>query len=137
MNVVIDTNVIVSGLLTAHGNAAVILNLLLNREINILYDHRILEEYEQVLGRKKFGFDLTDIRHLVELIKTSGHSVFANPTSFTLKDKGDVPFLEVAETGLAHFLITGNLKDYPEKHPEISIVAPAYFIKRYFTRISG
>jgi len=56
MNVVVDTNVIVSALINANGIPARILSLVLNGNIKILYDNRIIFEYINVLSMKKFGF---------------------------------------------------------------------------------
>lgn len=130
MKVVIDTNVLVSGMLTVHGNSASILNLLLNGELVILYDERIVGEYEQVLGRKKFGFDPGDIKNLLNFIHYFGEPVSANPVPFVLQDAGDLPFLEVAETVPADFLITGNLKDYPTSGTKTRILSPQDFLGR-------
>ena len=56
MKVVPDTNVIISGLINVDGTPAQIVNLLINGRITLLYDGRILQEYAEVLNRKKFGF---------------------------------------------------------------------------------
>lgn len=55
--VVIDTNVLVSALISKNENSATVqvLERLLNREIIPLYSREILQEYRDVLNRKKFG----------------------------------------------------------------------------------
>ena len=54
--VVIDTNVIVSALITKNPNTATtrVLELALMGEIVPLYDQNVLDEYLEVLTRKKF-----------------------------------------------------------------------------------
>jgi putative PIN family toxin of toxin-antitoxin system len=66
---VIDTNVLVSGLLSRSGSPAQILNLLVNKRIAAYYDHRILEEYRDVLSRAQFGFTKAEVDGLLD-----GHS---------------------------------------------------------------
>ena len=58
MKIVLDTNVLVSGLINPKGVPAKILNLMLNEKIIVLYDNRILREYETVLSRRKFRFEM-------------------------------------------------------------------------------
>jgi putative PIN family toxin of toxin-antitoxin system len=56
MRVVIDTNILVSGLFTPSGNSTRILSLALNWKLVPLCNVSILEEYRAVLGRPKFAF---------------------------------------------------------------------------------
>lgn len=128
LRVVLDTNVIISGLLTVQGPAASILNLALNEYFTVLYDNRILDEYERVLKRKHFGFDEDNIFVLLNFVRQEGEYILANPTRYVFHDYSDVPFFEVAETGQADYLITGNLKDFPKQCDSFSIVNPRQFL---------
>jgi putative PIN family toxin of toxin-antitoxin system len=67
MRVVLDTNVIISGMISIEGTPAQIVNLLINGRITLLYDSRILKEYVEVLNRKKFGFKKSTITPLFRL----------------------------------------------------------------------
>ena len=69
MKVVLDTNVIISGMINVEGTPAQIMNLLINARITILYDNRILKEYEEVLNRKKFSFKKSVINPILDYIK--------------------------------------------------------------------
>jgi len=51
LTVVLDTNVLVSSLLSQKSWPAKILNLILDDHIQVAYDDRILGEYEEVLAR--------------------------------------------------------------------------------------
>ena len=53
-NWVIDTNVVVSGLLNSNGPSARILNAVLDGRLRLTYDTRILAEYRDVLQRPRF-----------------------------------------------------------------------------------
>ncbi len=128
MRVVIDTNVIVSGLINPHGSPARIVNMLLSQEITILFDNRILEEYSDVLSRKEFDFSKEIIQAIMEYIKTNGEFIPALLAKIKFADIGDKPFYEVALTGKADYLITGNKKHFPQSKKEIKIVSPERFL---------
>ncbi|MCD6120421.1 MAG: putative toxin-antitoxin system toxin component, PIN family [Spirochaetales bacterium] len=69
MEIVLDTNVLISGVINPDGKPARIINLLLNGKINILYDNRIIKEYLEALGREKFDFQAELIESLIDFIK--------------------------------------------------------------------
>ncbi|MBR1844334.1 MAG: putative toxin-antitoxin system toxin component, PIN family [Lachnospiraceae bacterium] len=54
MNVVIDTNVLISALWSKEGTCAKTLYKVLNYELTVVYDQRILHEYKIVLERPSF-----------------------------------------------------------------------------------
>ena len=113
MRVVIDTNVIVSGLLSPYGTTAEIVRMIVAGSVDLLYDARIVSEYEEVLSRPKFSFDKASINCLIDFIMHFGIPVSATPLSVHLPDLNDEPFLEVAISGKAECLITGNVAHYP------------------------
>lgn len=67
---VIDTNVLISALLTSNPNSATVLILkyVLNGKIIPLYSSTILDEYKNVLTRKKFNFTIYQINYILSLI---------------------------------------------------------------------
>lgn len=130
MRIVLDTNVIVSGLLSPNGTPASIISLLLNEKLTVLYDNRIIQEYQNVLNRRKFKFDKQLTLNLLEFIKHSGEFIVATPINKSFEDKDDIPFYEVATSGNADFLITGNLKHFP-KSKDFEIISPAEFLNKY------
>ena len=134
MKVVVDTNVIVSGLINGEGLPAQIVNLLLNGRITLLYDSRILREYVDVLNRKKFGFRKNDIEPILDYIQTEGEYVTAEPTRKKFIDMDDRMFYEVAKTAKAKCLITGNKSHYPN---ESFVKNPKDFIEMYLSEHSG
>ena len=72
--VVIDTNVLLSALITKKTDTATvkILNKVLGGYILPLYSIEILEEYDEVLHRKKFHIDDDKIDFLIKSIKQYG-----------------------------------------------------------------
>lgn len=132
MRIVLDTNVLVSGLLNPDGNPGRVLDLFLAGEVILLVDDRILAEYRAVLPRPKFGFDAADISDLLEHIESESVLVTAPPLVVALPDKEDLPFLEVGVAGQAEFLVTGNVRHF--KFPgraTVVIASPADFIRRW------
>lgn len=114
MKVVLDTNVVVSGLLSRGGNCARILRLTLTGLLDPCLDDRILAEYEAVLPRPLFKIAPEDVEEVIELFRTHAERVVAPPLPAKLPDASDLPFLEVAAAAEA-VLVTGNLKHFPRR----------------------
>ena len=132
MRVVVDTNVIVSGVLNPHGAPGRIVNSVLSGNTTVLFDDRILSEYREVLLRPAFGFQPTDVDALLAFVEAEGEHVSVAPLSVVLPDPDDLPFLEVAATGGADALITGNLKHFKPRrgHHNVLVTTPADFLRR-------
>ena len=81
MLVVLDTNILVSALLSPFGPPARVLDLALTGEVQLAYDDRLLAEYHEVLARPKFGFTPSDVADLLEYLIVSGEPVTASPYS--------------------------------------------------------
>ena len=126
MRIVLDTNVLISGLLSPNGKPAQILNLFLNGNIIMLYDNRILFEYISVLHREKFGFKDEWINPLLDFLRSEGEYISAEPMDITFLDEDDKKFYEVAVSGSAVYLISGNLRHFPN---DDIIISPGDFIK--------
>lgn len=133
MKVVIDTNVLVSGLLSPYGASAEIVRMAVAGSLEILYDARIIFEYREVLSRPKFSFEKPNVDILIEFVEHYGIPVAATPLSIHLPDVDDEPFLEVAISGKAECLITGNTTHYPMRSKyKMRVLTPRQFINRYY-----
>lgn len=75
MKVVLDTNVLMSGLLSPQGAPAAVLRCILAGSALVCFDERILSEYRGVLARSKFGFDAAQAAILLEFIEATGEPV--------------------------------------------------------------
>jgi putative PIN family toxin of toxin-antitoxin system len=128
MKVVVDTNVLISALLSPAGPPAQILNLVLNGRLTVLYDNRMLSEYREVMRRPKFRFEADAVEALLEFIGAEGEYVVAEPQPAPIKDEDDRAFYEVALSGGARRLVTGNASHYPR---DKRIVSPAEFLRSY------
>lgn len=135
MRVVIDTNVVVSGLLKPYSAAGTIMRMAAAGVFNICYDSRIISEYRDVLLRDKFSFKKVHVEALLAQILYCGDAVSAEPVSIRLKDPDDGPFLEVAAAGKADCIVTGNIKHFPHlSFKGIKILSPEAFLNYYMRK---
>lgn len=133
MRVVIDTNVLVSGLLSPYGSPGRIVNMMVSGELEVCYDARIITEYREVLFRPKFSFERGYVVSIIEYMEYFGVPVSAKPLSKRLRDPDDEPFLEVAIAGSAEALITGNSAHYSLHGKRVTrILTPRQFLNRYY-----
>jgi putative PIN family toxin of toxin-antitoxin system len=115
MKIVLDTNVLVSGLLNPHGPPGRIVQLVAAGQLRLCFDARILSEYHEVILRPLFAFSPHQVRALLEQIAAVGKSVPSQPLREALPDPDDRAFLEVAIAAGGAVLVTGNARHYPEK----------------------
>lgn len=129
MRLVLDTNVLVSGLLSPNGPPGKILDHLVHGRVVAVYSRPILDEYAVVLARKKFNFEPDDIDTFIELIVTEGWPVLRAPRlSIHCSDPKDQPFYDGA-AAVNCPLVTGNLKHFPKGGP-VEVWSPAQAIAR-------
>ncbi len=132
MKIVLDTNVIASGLLCPYSSSGKIIRLAISGNLQLCFDARILWEYRDVLFRPKFSFDPKDVYNLLAQIEVRGFVVASAPLYTKLPDTSDEPFLEVAISGDARYLITGNLKHYPKsRRYRVKVLSPMKFLEIY------
>ena len=128
MKVVLDTNVLVSGLISAKGPCGQILQLTFGGVLQPCVDGRILDEYEAVLPRPLFQTRREDVAEALSVIRLSAERIAPLPLDAELPDKTDLPFIEVATTAEA-ILITGNLRHFPKRACRgITVVSPREFL---------
>ncbi len=124
---VIDTNVLVSALITHNSLSATakVVRLLFEGGFVPLYESNIIEEYQEVLHRSKFKLlpDVADA--IISYIKE--HGIETSRTAFQelMPDEDDRVFYEVSLSVDDSFLVTGNLKHYPQTP---KVISPADFI---------
>ena len=128
MNIVVDTNVFISALLTPDNKSFFILEKIIDGTFTLYYNEDIIYEYKEVLSRKKFNIDKLQIVYLISFIRLKGIYVFKyNKSTIEFADENDRVFYDIAMQ-TDSILITGNAKHFP-KHKHIVTVAT--FCKRY------
>ena len=128
---VIDTNVIVAAMLSKKMDTGVVKIL---KEINNnehlfpLWHEKIIEEYNEVLYRAKFNFSKEKIKKTINAIQNAGIYTLPIETEELPKDPDDVIFWQIAmaERKNNAYLITGNIKHYPDKD---YVVTPSEMIE--------
>ena len=95
IRVVLDTNVIVSALISPFGNESLVLHAVQYGKITPCLSRKITEEYKGVLARPKFSFAPDEIDGLIGLLQAKG-LLFEPP-----------PAPDAA------FLVTGNIIHFP------------------------
>ncbi len=134
MLVVLDTNILVSALLSPFGPPSRVLDLVLAGDLVAAFDDRILAEYREVLARPKFHFAPEDVAAVFICLETAGEPVTARPLAATLPDPDDLPFLEVAAQTEA-WLITGNADHFPvDVRGTARVLRPAEFLAEWQQR---
>ena len=116
---VIDTNVLISALLTKQTDSATVrvLEAVFDGTIVPLYHSDVLAKYDEVLHRSKFRFREETIDLVINAVKQYGVEVFSQPTGEILVDIEDLIFYEIAMEKREDnaYLVTGNQKHYPIK----------------------
>ena len=129
MRVVVDTNVLVSALLSVHGAPAQVLDLVRQGVVTLCADGRILDEYDEVLTRPEFPFDKADVAKLTRFIRQACELVSVDAPPLSLPDPDDESFLEVAVCGHVDALVTGNARHYPQnRRSGVRVVTPAELV---------
>ena len=114
---VIDTNVIVSAYITKNPDSATakVWEAVLQCKLTPVYNEEILDEYVDVLHRRKFGIPERLINHAIDQIVTNGIRGERIQSNEAFPDPKDVVFYEVALSKDDAYLVTGNTKHFPNK----------------------
>lgn len=126
---VLDTNVLVSGLINPYGTPGSLVDALLARRFRIACDDRILLEYHSVLRRPRFTFEPKALDALFGILVFQ-QQVCAQPWPHEPSpDPDDTMFLEVAAAANVP-LVSGNRKHFP--YPclgPVCLLTPGEFLR--------
>ena len=121
---VIDTNVLVSAILKYHSVPGSIVELAFDGPIIPILNDTIESEYREVLSRPKFHLPQDLIEDIMSAFHKRGLYVDAEKLDVELPDPKDLVFYEVVMEARKEddaYLVTGNLRHFPEK---LFIVTP-------------
>ncbi|GAB4359661.1 MAG: putative toxin-antitoxin system toxin component, PIN family [Bryobacter sp.] len=114
MRVVLDTNVLISAVWKPGGLEAQVVEHAWRGSFSLAVSEAVMAEYAEVLGRKKFAQKQVAIQQLWQKLQKHAEMFQTADTLHISKDKDDNRMLECALAAQAAYLVTGNLKDYPE-----------------------
>ena len=114
MRAVVDTNVLVSGLMGSNGPPWQVVDAITSGTLRPVLCSAIVAEYRHVLPRPRLRIRPDRIAALLELIEQTGDWVMVPPYAGTppLPDLDDWPFLAAALVADCP-LITGNARHFP------------------------
>jgi uncharacterized protein len=138
MNVVIDTNVFVSAVMSANGASRQIIRLCLQNRLRPLMGNALFSEFEDVCARD----ELFDEKFITRSDRNVLLDAFSSccawvPIYFlwrpNLRDEADNHVMELAVAGGAEMIITANKKDFRNSElsfPHIEICNPIEFLNK-------
>jgi len=135
LKVVIDTNVLISGLNFA-GKPGEVLDLLIKEEIEVFVSCYILFELESIL-RNKFRWEEDQIRRVLELIKAKVIEIQPKHRLSAIEEKdADNRILECAVESKADYIISGDKRHILsiKEYSGIKILSPHEFLSLWENR---
>ena len=127
MLIVLDTNVLVSGMLVAEHAPGRLLDLLRTGKARLAVDDRILAEYEDVLRRPYLRryFTVEERQRVMAFIHSDALPILCTARIEDLPDPKDAAFIETALAAEVP-LVTGNLKHFPaQSRRGVRVITPA------------
>jgi len=126
--IIIDTNVLVSGLIQQSYPYLILNDLFIERKIELCVSDDLIKEYFDVLNRKKFSKYpdfLLKAKLVLADIETKAIKFIPKTKVKIINDESDNKLLELADECKAKFIITGNTNDFTmETYKRTKIVTP-------------
>jgi putative PIN family toxin of toxin-antitoxin system len=130
IRVVLDTNIIVSALLSPFGfPAQTFLRVLQDSDFQLCMSGGIFAEYDEVLHRPHLARTDADIAAALAVIRSRALWVRPSQVVRVCPDPDDDMFLECAASAHADYLVTGNIRHFPRAWAGTKIVTPHQFIE--------
>lgn len=138
MRVVLDTNVLVSGLAFAGGPPGRLVSAWRNGAFTLIMSDFVLSELNRVLPRmsSRTRMSAVDVRDFLDSLRTASVMIEPDAASLAqalasgLRDPNDVPVLATALATRADWLVTGD-KDLLALAGHFPILTPADFCARH------
>ena len=126
--IIIDTNVLVSGLIQQSFPYLILNDLFIERKIELCISDELIKEYFDFMHRKKFSkypeFHLKAKLVLAD-IETKAMKFVPKTKVKIINDESDNKLLELADESKAKFIITGNTNDFiMQAYKRTKIVSP-------------
>lgn len=129
LKVVVDTNVGVSAHLSGEGYPSFVVDLCLSSRMQWFVSAAILEEYSEVLRRRRFRIDSKLVASSLHLIRERAKIAKPRQVLTVCSDADDNKFLECAMEVRADYLITGNKRHFPARLGPTRVVSPRELVE--------
>ncbi len=125
---VIDTNVLVSGLMTKNPASPPvrIVEALLLGLFTMVFNDDVMAEYSDVLRRPRLRLDEQDVKSLLAFISAYGLPGKTVASNADFADEDDRVFFELASGHPGAKLVTGNQKHFPRVP---TVLSPQEFVQ--------
>jgi len=129
IRVVLDTNILVSALLQPQSPPArTFLMTIAGNAAQLCVSGDVYAEYEEVIRRPKFNRSDVVIEQTLRAVRQRGLWVRPSEKVRVCSDPDDDIFLECSQAARAHYLVTGNLKDFPAQWAWTRIMTARQFL---------
>jgi len=128
LRVVLDTNVVVSGLLHQKGAPAAILDAATSKQYRCYISESLLDEYQEVLARDYLGLDQRRATRFIGALREVALFVVPRKKVVIARDPDDDRVMECALEAGADFIVTGNTRDFPAQFHGVRVVTPRDFL---------
>ncbi len=134
--VVLDTSVLVAGLLSPHGAASTLVGAFFHDRLRLASTPDILREYGEVLEHPEFSAEITAVDRLAVIMKLRASGLLVEPVSVPgadWPDADDVPFVAAALATERKIVITLNRRDFvPAIGLGVRVLSPAEARRKLF-----
>ena len=127
IRVVLDTNIVVSGLLSPRGSPADILDAT-SKQFRCFASEFLIEEYRDVLTRSDLDLDPRRMAKFMKDFRKVALLVVPRVRVSAARDTDDNMVIECALEARADFVVTGNTRDFPLSFRGVRIVTPRDFL---------
>lgn len=116
MKIVLDTSVLIAALRSSTGASAEILRMVLNQEVTLLLDYKLVSEYRDVATRPEnlaaFAKTRSEVDEIISVLEAIAEPVFVHTRLRPLSpDPDDDMVVDVAINGHPDALVTHNIAD--------------------------
>ena len=129
MRIVLDTNILVSGLLYS-GKPRRLIDMAIHGRIEVVSSIEMIGELREVLSRKKFGLDTGDQASMVDFVIRLSRVTILKSKFKAVKDPDDDMVINTAYDGKVTYIVSGD-KDLLElkQFGEIRIVKASEMLR--------
>ena len=136
MRIVIDTNVVASGIVFG-GKPERLLELAIKNDVEMCVSPQILAEYDEIIARLSAKYPNRTIAISLKDLTDNALLVSPSQTVTVCRDPDDNKFIECAMEGKCLYIVSGD-NDLLDLHSyaDIEIVTVAEFFERYGNQFS-